>query len=137
MGDGLDVLSGSGTGDPTMQTRSGASRRSRRARSEGGLTIRMLHDRVLLSDEGENGERQTGGGLIIPATAQLGKRLAWAVVVAVGANVRQVRLGDRVLYDPTERAEVELDGREYVLLRERDLHAVSTPENDAETGMYL
>nr|WP_219108267.1 co-chaperone GroES [Austwickia sp. TVS 96-490-7B] len=97
----------------------------------------MLHDRVLLSDEGEQGERQTGGGLIIPATAQLGKRLAWATVVAIGASVRQVRLADRVLYDPAERAEVELDSRQYVLLRERDLHAVSTPETDEETGLYL
>jgi len=109
----------------------------RRASAEGGLAIRMLHDRVLLSDEGESGERHTGGGLIIPATAQLGKRLAWANVVATGANVRQIRLGDRVLYDPGERAEVELDGKEYVLLRERDVHAVSTPERDAEAGLYL
>ncbi|WP_205413008.1 GroES family chaperonin [Austwickia chelonae] len=109
----------------------------RQAVSEGGLALRMLHDRVLLSDEGEKGERQTGGGLIIPATAQLGKRLAWATVVAVGANVRQVRLADRALYDPSERATVELDGREYVLLRERDLHAVSTPEKDPDAGLYL
>lgn len=110
---------------------------ARRPAARGGLAIRMLHDRVLLSDEGEQGERQTGGGLIIPATAQLGKRLAWAAVVAIGANVRQVRLGDRVLYDPGERAEVELDGHQYVLLRERDLHAVSTPEHDPDAGLYL
>lgn len=113
------------------------SKPARRAGAQPHLAIRMLHDRVLLSDEGESGERQTGGGLIIPATAQLGKRLAWASVVAIGANVRQVRLGDRVLYDPAERAEVELDGKEYVLLRERDLHAVSTPEHDPDAGLYL
>lgn len=112
-------------------------RTARRAATGEGLAIRMLHDRVLLSDEGEKGERHTGGGLIIPATAQLGKRLGWAQVVATGANVRQVRLGDRVLYDPTERAEVEMDGREYVLMRERDLHAVSTPERDDDAGLYL
>ncbi len=29
--------------------------------------------------------------------AQMGKRLAWAGVVAVGANVRTVEVGDRVL----------------------------------------
>lgn len=97
----------------------------------------MLHDRVLLASESDKGERQTGGGLIIPATAQLGKRLVWASVVAIGANVRQVRLGERVLYDPSESADVELDGREYVLLRERDLHAVSTPEHDPDAGLYL
>lgn len=98
----------------------------------------MLHDRVLLHHEDSDGERQTGGGLLIPATASLGKRLAWATVVATGQHVRQVKLGDRALYDPSEQADVELDGRSYVLLRERDLHAVGAPKAEADqTGLYL
>lgn len=102
------------------------------------LPIRMLHDRVLASTEGEAGERQTGGGLVIPATASIGKRLAWAAVVAIGQHVRQVQLGDRVLYDPEERAEVELQSKAYVLLRERDIHAVAAPRVEVEqTGLYL
>ena len=102
------------------------------------LPIRMLHDRVLVSTEGEVGERQTGGGLVIPATASIGKRLAWAAVVATGQNVRQVQIGDRVLFDPEDRAEVELQSKGYVLLRERDLHAVAAPRVEAkQTGLYL
>jgi chaperonin GroES len=98
----------------------------------------MLHDRVLASTEGEVGERQTGGGLVIPATANIGKRLAWAAVVAVGQYVRQVEIGDRVLYDPQDRAEVELQSKAYVLLRERDIHAVAAPRAEVEqTGLYL
>ncbi len=124
-------------GAPGTDDRRSSGSASARAASEAALNIRMLADRVLLSDEGEAGERRTGGGLIIPATAHLGKRLAWATVVATGTHVRSVRLGDRALYDPSERAEVELDGKEYVLLRERDLHAVSTPERNADAGLYL
>jgi len=98
----------------------------------------MLHDRVLASTDGEAGERQTGGGLVIPATASLGKRLAWAAVVAIGQQVRQVEIGDRVLFDPEDRSEVELKSRTYVLLRERDIHAVAAPRVKAErTGLYL
>jgi chaperonin GroES len=98
----------------------------------------MLHDRVLASTEGEAGERQTGGGLVIPATASMGKRLAWAAVVAIGQSVRHVEIGDRVLYDPEDRSEVELKSRTYVLLRERDIHAVAAPRVKAErTGLYL
>lgn len=97
----------------------------------------MLHDRVLLTRDEQDGERQTGGGLLIPATASLGKRLGWANVVALGQNVRQIRLGDRVLYDPAESAEVELDGKSYVLLRERDLHAVGSAPDTGMTGLYL
>lgn len=52
-------------------------------------------------------------------------RLAWAEVVAVGQNVRTVEPGDRVLFDPEDRAEVEVRGTAYVLMRERDLHAVA------------
>jgi chaperonin GroES len=59
-------------------------------------------------------------------------------VVAVGQHVRQVQLGDRVLFDPEDRAEVELQGDGYVLLRERDLHAIAAPRvDDGQTGLYL
>ncbi|WP_157063635.1 GroES family chaperonin [Luteipulveratus mongoliensis] len=98
----------------------------------------MLHDRVLVSQDGELGERKSGGGIVIPATASVGKRLVWAQVVALGAHVRQVRLGDRVLFDPEDRAEVELQSKDYVLLRERDLHAVAAqPTENGQTGLYL
>ncbi|HEV7173817.1 co-chaperone GroES [Pedococcus sp.] len=98
----------------------------------------MLHDRVLVSLEGEGGERRSGGGIVIPATASVGKRLGWARVVAIGANVRQVKVDDRVLFDPEDRAEVELQSRAYVLLRERDIHAVAAARvQDGQTGLYL
>ena len=97
----------------------------------------MLHDRVLVSMESE-GERRSGGGIVIPATASVGKRLAWARVVAIGANVRQVKVDDRVLFDPEDRAEVELQSKGYVLLRERDIHAVAAQRvQDGQTGLYL
>lgn len=102
------------------------------------LPIRMLHDRVLVSTEGETGERRSGGGIVIPATVAIGRRLAWGGVVAVGTTVRSVRVGERVLFDPEDRAEVEVRGHDYVLLRERDLHAVADEQmNDGKTGLYL
>ncbi|HET6855913.1 MAG TPA: co-chaperone GroES [Streptomyces sp.] len=102
------------------------------------LPIRMLHDRVLVRSDSPEGERRSGGGILIPATAAVGKRLAWAEVVAVGQNVRSVVPGDRVLYDPEDRAEVEVRGVPYVLMRERDLHAVASERvSDDSTGLYL
>lgn len=104
------------------------------------LPIRMLHDRVLVRQDGGEGERRSGGGILIPATAAVGKRLAWAEVVAVGQNVRTVEVGDRVLYDPEDRAEVEVRGVAYVLMRERDLHAVAAERlqgSKDSTGLYL
>lgn len=103
----------------------------------GRLPIRMLHDRLLVDLEHE-GERRSGGGILIPATASVGRRLQWAEVVATGPNVRQVQLGDRVLFDPDEKAEVDLHGHDYALLRERDIHAVAASRiDDGQTGLYL
>ncbi|GAA1971629.1 co-chaperone GroES [Isoptericola halotolerans] len=102
------------------------------------MPIRMLHDRVLVDPETDRSERQSSAGLVIPATAAGPKRLTWATVVAKGEHVRQVAVGDRVLYDPEERAEVDLGGTDYVLLRERDVHAVAERSDDAgTTGLYL
>lgn len=98
----------------------------------------MLHDRILVHQDKDSAERRSSAGIVIPATAQMGRRLSWATVVAVGPAVRHVELTDRVLFDPEERHEVELDARTYILLRERDLHAVAQPEDDSDTsGMYL
>ncbi|MGW6276741.1 GroES family chaperonin [Kribbella sp. NPDC055071] len=109
----------------------------RKKLSDDKLPIRMLHDRVLVSIEHE-GERKSSAGILIPATAQMGHRLAWAKVVAIGANVRTVEVDDRVLFDPEDRAEVEVRGDDYILLRERDLHAVAAGRlEDGQTGLYL
>lgn len=105
---------------------------------DGALPIRMLHDRVLVSQDDDAGERRTNTGILIPATVQMGRRLSWAKVVAVGANVRSVKLDDRVLFDPEDHAEVELRGKGYILLRERDIHAVAAERlQDGHTGLYL
>jgi chaperonin GroES len=105
---------------------------------EARLPIRMLHDRVLVTLDKDAGERRSTAGIVIPATAAVGKRLAWATVAAIGPNVRQIQIDDRVLHDPEDCAEVELHGAAYVLLRERDIHAVAAPRiEDGKTGLYL
>ncbi|GGQ42636.1 10 kDa chaperonin [Couchioplanes caeruleus subsp. azureus] len=106
--------------------------------TEAGLPIRMLHDRVLVRLDGGEGERRSSAGIVIPATASMGRRLSWAKAVGVGPNVRSIVVGDRVLFDPEDRAEVELHGKEYVLLRERDVHAVAASRVESDgTGLYL
>ncbi|MHB1740680.1 MAG: GroES family chaperonin [Actinomycetes bacterium] len=104
----------------------------------GGLPVRVLHDRVLVRVDAETGERRSTAGILIPATASVGKRLAWARVVAVGVNVRTVEVADRVLFDPEGQAEVELHGATYLMLRERDVHAVAAERlSDGSPGLYL
>lgn len=107
-------------------------------RPDGSLPVKLLHDRLLVKVDGGDGERRSGGGIVIPATAQVGKKLSWARVVAQGPNVRSVEPGDQVLFEPEDRAEVELHGVAYLLLRERDVHAVASVRvPDTAAGLYL
>ena len=101
------------------------------------LPIKMLHDRVLVKVSNQEGERRSSGGILIPATAQVAKRLIWAEVLAVGNHVRAVEVNDQVLFSPDDRHEVEIAGEDYLLLRERDIHAVAAQRIDGNTGLYL
>jgi chaperonin GroES len=100
--------------------------------------IKMLHDRVLVRVPREVGERKSTGGILIPATAQLSKRLVWGEVVAAGPNVRSIEPGDQVLFSPDDRFEVEVHGDEFLILRERDINAIAAPRVEpGSTGLYL
>jgi chaperonin GroES len=99
--------------------------------------ITVLFDRVMVQISATDGERRSRAGILIPATAQITRRLTWAEAVAVGPHVRTVKVGDTVLFNPEDRFEVEVHGEEYVILRERDIHAIASPRNDSGTGLYL
>lgn len=105
--------------------------------SEQRLPITMLTDRVLVEIPANDGERHSRAGILIPATAQVAKRLVWAEVVAVGPNVRAIQPGNKVLFSPEDRYEVEVQGEDYLILRERDIHAVASNNTETETGLYL
>ena len=96
----------------------------------GGKDVRLTGDRLVVQIP-ENGERKSASGLPIPATAAPApKRLAWADVKLVGPDVRVATHGDRVLFLPSSASRWSFDGEELVLLRERDVQAVSTPATD-------
>lgn len=118
----------------------------RRTRSKKAATrdddVKLTGDRLVVRIP-ENGERRSAGGLLIPATAAPApRRLAWADVRLVGPDVRVAKQGDRVLFLPSSGLEVELAGEEMILLRERDVQAVSPQpveerRADRTPGQYL
>jgi chaperonin GroES len=101
--------------------------------------VRLTGDRIVV-EHPDDGERKTRAGLLIPATAlPTPKRCVWGTVNLVGPDVRAVKPGDRILYLPQAGLEVELGGHECLLLRERDVQAVSSPSDGKERqpGLYL
>jgi chaperonin GroES len=100
-------------------------------------SIRMTADRLLVLPSDDAGDRKSRGGIVIPATANRDRRLTWAEVVAVGPTVRNLQEGDQVLFAPDAGFEVEIRGEEYLILRERDIHAVASSREEGQTGLYL
>ena len=100
------------------------------------LQIQMFHDRVMIRADA-SGERRSGAGIVIPATAEVARRLVWGEVFGVGQHVRIVKTGDRVLFARDDQYEVEVQGQTYLVLRERELHAVASDRAEHGTGLYL
>jgi chaperonin GroES len=110
-----------------------------RRRPSSADDVRLTGDRIVV-EHPDDGERKTRAGLLIPATAvPAPKRCVWGRVSLVGPDVRAVKAGDRILYLPQAGLEVELNGHDCLLLRERDVQAVSSPADGKERqpGQYL
>ena len=119
-----------------MAKTTGSKPRKRKATDDHVI---LTGDRIVV-EHPDDGERKTRGGLLIPATATPApKRCVWSEVTLVGPDVRAIRPGDRILFLPQAGLEVELEGRDHLLLRERDVQAIaSSPANgDRQPGQYL
>ena len=102
------------------------------------LAVRVTADRILCQSP-DNGDRRTRSGILIPATAaSADRRGLWAMVTEVGPLVRAVEPGDKILFLPEDVIEVDVRGDLFLIVRERDVHAVASQERPAgSTGLYL
>ncbi|WP_283133875.1 GroES family chaperonin [Rhizohabitans arisaemae] len=99
--------------------------------------IQMLHDRVMVRVAPVDEERRSSAGIVIPATVKMTNRLAWGEVCGVGGSVRTVKVGNKVLFHPDDQFEVEVRNEIYLVMRERDLHAIASEGPEHGTGLYL
>lgn len=88
------------------------------------LNIKPLADRVLV--EPAQAETKTASGIIIPDTAK--EKPQRGKVIAVGEGKKDepmtVKVGDMVLYGKYSGTEINVDGQEYLIMRESDIYAV-------------
>ena len=105
---------------------------------EPKLAVRVTGDRILCAPP-DDSNRRTKGGILIPATAKTADRRGlWGHVTEVGPLVRTVEPGDVVLFLPDSAIEVDVRGDMFLIVRERDVHAVASEEREAgSTGLYL
>jgi chaperonin GroES len=93
------------------------------------MKVIPLNDKVLI--ERLEADDKTAGGIILPDTAKekpkQGKILALGEgkILENGQRVSfQVKVGDRVLFSSYAGNEVQLDGKEYLVMSEDDILAV-------------
>lgn len=81
--------------------------------------IQPLADYVVAQQE--EAETKTASGLYIPGGAQEKPKVA--TVLAVGAEVKNVKVGDRIIYGGYSNTDVKMDGQTYMLVKEENIFA--------------
>ena len=88
------------------------------------VNIQPLADRVLI--EPAAAEQTTASGIIIPDSAK--EKPQRGVVVAVGPGKLDepttVKVGDTVLYGKYSGTDLQLEGKDYMIMREADILAI-------------
>jgi chaperonin GroES len=93
------------------------------------MQFRPLHDRVVVRRL--DAEEKTAGGIIIPDTAK--EKPSQGEVVAVGPGGRDeagklipidLKAGDTVLFGKWSGTEVKIDGKDLLIMKERDILGV-------------
>ena len=88
------------------------------------VNVKPLADRVLV--EPAAAEEKTDGGIIIPDTAK--EKPQKGKIVAVGNGKPDepmtVKEGDTVLYGKFAGTEINIEGKDYLIMRESDLFAI-------------
>ena len=88
------------------------------------LNIKPLADRVLV--EPIEAETKTASGIIIPDNAK--EKPQKGKVMAVGKGTKEnpmtVKAGDSVLYRKYSGTELKLEGKDYLIMSEKDILAI-------------
>lgn len=92
--------------------------------AKSGVNVKPLADRVLV--EPAPAETKTAGGLIIPDTAK--EKPMKGKVLAIGNGKPEepmtVKVGDTVLYGKYAGTEIQVDGKDLLIMRESDIYAI-------------
>ena len=97
--------------------------------TETKVEIKPLADRVVV--EAVEQAQQSAGGVILPDTAK--EKPQEGVVIAVGPGRRtdkgdmipmDLKVNDRIIYSKYSGSEIKLDGKEYLIVSEKDVLAI-------------
>jgi chaperonin GroES len=82
--------------------------------------IQPLADYVVAQNE--EAQSKTASGLYLPENAK--EKPKTAKVVAVGKAVKEIKVGDRIIYKSYSTTDVKVGADEYLLVKEEDILAL-------------
>jgi chaperonin GroES len=71
--------------------------------------------------QADEAETKTASGLYLPEKSA--EKPKTSKVVAIGKEVKEVKVGDRIVYKSYSNTDVKVDGTEYILVKEEDILA--------------
>ncbi len=94
------------------------------AKTNTSIKVKPLSDRVLV--EPAPAETKTAGGLIIPDTAKETPMRGKVIEVGPGKPDEHmtVKPGDSILYGKYSGTEIQLDGKDLLIMHESDIYAI-------------
>jgi chaperonin GroES len=84
------------------------------------MKLKPLFDRIIV--ERKSAEEKTLGGIILPDTAK--EKPVEGTVLAIGKDVKDLAVGDKILFAKFGGTEVKLDGKIYLIMKEIDVLGV-------------
>jgi chaperonin GroES len=86
-------------------------------KGELSMKFKPLKDRVFVkySEEAE----KTAGGIYIPESAK--EKPQKGVIEAVGSEVKEIKVGDVILFDKYSGSKINIDNNEYLIIKEEDI----------------
>ena len=86
--------------------------------------MKPINDRVVVKPA--PAEEKTKGGIIIPDTAKEKPQRGEVIAVGPGKDGKAltVKKGDTVLYGKYAGTEIQIDGEDYLIMRESDILAI-------------
>ncbi len=85
--------------------------------TKSSVKFKPLKDRVFVSYSDE--PEKTSSGLYIPDAAK--EKPQQGNIEAIGSEVKEVKIGNTILFDKYSGSKIKLDDQDYLILKEEDI----------------
>ncbi len=83
------------------------------------VPISPLGDYIVAAQEAA--QTKTASGLFLPSSGSEKPKIA--NVVAIGPSVKDIKIGDKIIFGGYSNTDIKIDGAEYMLIKQENIYA--------------